>query len=200
MDLGWDAPLFGMSKLELFAALLGLVSVWLTVVQNVWCWPVGAVMVALYFFIFYQARLYADMGLQGVYFVLQFYGWYAWLYGGARHDPLTVRRATPHQLVMAGALGLAGTFALGHALSRYTDASLPYWDSAATAFSLVAQWLLARKLIENWLLWVGVDVLSVGIYWVKGLYPTMVLYAVFTGMAVCGYRAWLTSCPPRTPA
>ena len=195
--------LFGMSLLELFAATLGLVSVWLTVRQNVWAWPIGAVMVALYAVIFYRVRLYADAGLQVVYFVLQFYGWYEWLYGGRGRTELRVTRTPPHVLPWLFALGAAGTATLGFLLNRFTDQHLSYWDSGITTFSLIAQWMLARKRLENWLVWIGVDVVAVGVYAYKELYPTAVLYAVFCAMAAAGYVAWRraersdTEQPPR---
>jgi nicotinamide mononucleotide transporter len=182
-----------MDPLEVAAAVLGLVSVGLTVRQNVWAWPVGAVMVALYAWIFYHSRLYADAGLQVIYFGLQFYGWYEWLHGGAGHDRLPVGRASARCLLLLAGLGTAGAAALGHLLGRYTDQATPYADSTVTVFSLLAQWMLARKLLENWLVWVGVDALAVGVYVARGLYPTAVLYAVFLVMAGAGFLAWRKS-------
>jgi nicotinamide mononucleotide transporter len=186
-----------MSPLETVAAAIGLVAVWLMVRQHVWSWPIGAVQVALYIYVFAAARLYADAGLQVVYFVLQFYGWYQWLHGGAHHDRLLVSRASSWVLIVATATGTLGTIALGTILARYTDQALPYWDSGIAAFSLVAQWMLARKLIENWLLWFAIDVVAVGVYLTRGLYPTSVLYFVYLGLAVAGWRAWRQSLGPR---
>lgn len=182
-----------MNSLELFAAALGLVAVWLTVRENVWCWPIGAVMVALYIVIFARARLYADAGLQAIYFVLQFYGWYEWLRGGAHHDRLTISRAGARTLVTVIAIGGAGTLVLGTVLARYTDQALPFWDSGIAAFSLVTQWMLARKLIENWVFWFVIDVVAVGVYASRGLYPTAGLYAVYLGLAIAGWRRWRAS-------
>src|SRR5436309_6023742 len=152
-----DVQLLGLSVLEFAAALVTLASVWLTVKQNVWGWPVGAVAVALYFVVFYRAKLYADTGLQMVYFVLQFYGWYQWLHGGEGRAELPVRRVTVNELLVLMGLGQVGTLGMGLALGHYTDAAVPYWDSTVTAFSLVAQWLLAQKVLENWLIWIAVD-------------------------------------------
>ena len=182
-----------MSPLELFAAALGLVAVWLVVRERVWAWPLGAVQVALYIYIFGAARLYADAGLQAIYFGLQFYGWYQWLHGGAHRDLLRVTRASPTQLAWSMVVGTLGTLALGTVLARYTNQALPYWDSGIAAFSLVAQWMLARKLIENWIFWFVIDVVAVGVYFTRGLYPTTVLYLVYLGLAVAGWRAWRQS-------
>jgi nicotinamide mononucleotide transporter len=189
-----------MSPLEWFAAALGLVAVWLTVRERVAAWPIGAVMVALYVYIFASARLYADAGLQGIYFVLQFYGWYQWVRGGAAHSALRVSRATTTVLAVCLALGTTGTATLGWLLARHTDQALPYWDSGIAAFSLVAQWMLARKLIENWVFWLVIDVVAVGVYASRGLVATTVLYAVYIGLAVAGYRAWASHLSARAPA
>lgn len=186
----FDLKLFGMSLLELQAAVLGLVSVWLTVKQHVWCWPIGAVMVALYAVIFWHERLYADAGLQVIYFVLQFYGWYQWLHGGGQTDELLPTRAEIDLLGVLAVLGALGAATLGWALRRWTDQDMAYLDSTITVFSLLAQWMLAKKLLENWVVWMGVDVLAVGVYFWKGLYPTAVLYGIFLLMCVAGYLEW----------
>ena len=183
-----------MSPLELTAAALGVLSVWLTVRQNEWCWPVGAVMVALYTFIFWRERLYADAGLQVFYFGMQFYGWYQWRHGGQADGPLRVHRTPPARLAALLAAGAVGTFVLGFLLSRYTNQDLAYWDSGVTAFSFVAQWMLAKKYLENWLVWIAVDVLATGVYFVKNLYPTAILYGIFIALAVAGYREWRRAC------
>ncbi|HEX3159103.1 MAG TPA: nicotinamide riboside transporter PnuC [Gemmatimonadaceae bacterium] len=182
-----------MSTLEIVAALLGLVSVWLNTRENVWGWPVGAVMVALYIVVFARVQLYADAGLQAVFFVLQFYGWYEWLHGGRARTRLLVTRTPPQLLLALLATGAAGTLLLGTLLGRHTDQALPFWDSGIAAFSLVAQWMMARKLLESWTLWFAIDVVAVGVYWSKALHPTAALYAVFLALCVVGWRDWSRS-------
>jgi nicotinamide mononucleotide transporter len=182
-----------MNFLEWFAAALGVVSVILTIRQNVWCWPIGIAMVTLYVGIFAQARLYADAGLQVIYIGLQIYGWYAWLHGGPKNDRLPVSVATAALLAVLGGAGALGTIALGYALTRWTDQALAYWDSAIAVYSLIAQWMLARKLLQNWLLWIAIDILAVGVYTAKDLHATAALYCVFVGLAVAGFRAWRRS-------
>jgi nicotinamide mononucleotide transporter len=190
MDVLFETKWLDMSVLELIAAFLGLISVWLTVKQNVWCWPIGAVMVALYTLIFWHERLYADSGLQVVYFVLQFYGWYQWLHGGREGDELPPTRAEIELLGVLVVLGGLASGMLGWALRRWTDQDVAYLDSVITVFSLIAQWMLAKKLLENWLVWMGVDALAVVVYFWKGLYPTSVLYGIFLLMCVAGYLEW----------
>lgn len=179
-----------MTTIEIVAALLGAIGVYLGVRQNVWSWPIGIAGVALYVPVFHRARLYADMGLQVVYVVISLYGWYQWLYGGPGRTVLRVRSTPPVQWVMLMGVGAAGAWGLGTLFSLYTDASLPYLDSALASMSLVAQWMLTRKLVENWIVWVAVDVVYVGMYISKALYPTAVLYAVYTVLAVLGYFQW----------
>jgi nicotinamide mononucleotide transporter len=170
--------------------LFGVISVWLTVRENIWCWPTGLVNVLLFVVVFWQAKLYADMGLQVVYAILSVYGWYEWLYGGKGRGERAVSR-TPRfvlvPLLLAGLLGLVG---LGLFLRRATDAALPFWDAGTTSFSLVAQWMLTKKWLENWLIWIVVDVIYVGMYLFKQLYPTAGLYLVFLVLACLGFQAW----------
>jgi len=183
-----------MTPIELAATITGLASVWLSVRRNIWCWPTGLVMVTLYIFIFYDAKLYSDMGLQIVYIFMQIYGWYYWLSGakdGDKDDAVPVTRLSSRQLAATWALGLAGIVALGYVMDTYTDASLAYWDAATTVLSLIAQWFLGKKILESWVFWITVDVLAVGVYLAKGLYLTSGLYVVFLGMAAAGLFEWL---------
>src|SRR4029453_17172743 len=124
-----------MSPTEIAAVLFGVAAVWLTTRENPWCWPLGLVNVALSGIVFYRARLYADTGLQGVYFALCLYGWYAWLRGGEDPGALAVSRPPRRGLAAFAGAGVLVAVLLGFALRRYTDASLPFWDSSTTAFS-----------------------------------------------------------------
>ena len=182
-----------MTSLELVAAITGAISVWLSVRQNIWSWPTAIVNVLLYALVFQQAKLYADMGLQVVYAVLSVYGWYEWLFGGEGRTRLRVTRTTPRLAVGLALISAAGSALLGTLLHRTTDAALPFMDSFLSSTSLVAQWMMTRKLLENWLVWIAVDVLYVGMFLFKGLYLTAGLYAVFLGLAVRGYLDWRRS-------
>jgi nicotinamide mononucleotide transporter len=172
------------------AVAAGLLCVWLTTRQNVWCWPIGLVQVVLFIYVFWQAKLYSDVLLHVVYVGLQLWGWHQWLYGSREQQPLHVARLTALGAAVCIGIGIVGTASLGGAMAAFTDASLPYWDAAIAAFSLVAQFLLARKLLENWLFWMFVDVLGVGVYSAKGLYPTAGLYAIFFLLCVIGWLSW----------
>jgi len=178
------------NPLETIAALFGIVSVYLSVRQNIWSWPTAIVNVGLYTVVFYQSRLYADMGLQVVYIVISFYGWYQWLYGGMGHTELQVSRTSRGLGILLAAIGVVSTVLLGTLLHRTTNAAIPYLDSTTTSTSLVAQWMMTRKLLENWLVWVAVDVVYIGMFIYKSLYVTAMLYFVFLVLSIMGYRQW----------
>jgi nicotinamide mononucleotide transporter len=182
-----------MTWLEIFAASFGVVSVWLSTRQIIWSWPTAIVNVGLYAIVFFQSRLYADMGLQVIYLLLSMYGWYEWLYGGEQRTALKVSRASPRLLVMLLALNLVAWLSLATALDRYTDAVLPWLDSLLTTTSLVAQWMMTRKILENWAIWIAVDIVYVPMFVSRGLYPTAVLYGIFLVLAIMGYRDWRRS-------
>ena len=182
-----------MNPIELVAAVFGVVSVFLSVKQNIWSWPTAIVNVGLYIIVFFESKLYADTGLQVVYVVLNAYGWYHWLYGGKNRTELPVSK-TPGRLgALLGMLVLAGTAVIGTFLSRQTDAALPYVDAFTTSTSLVAQWMMTRKLLENWIIWVAVDVIYIGMYIYKSLYVTAVLYLIFLILSALGYVQWRRS-------
>jgi nicotinamide mononucleotide transporter len=181
--------------LEKIAALCGLANVYLTVRQNIWCWPVGVVMVSLYIYIFFGAKLYSDVVLQIFFLVMQFYGWYEWTRGPVDHarslSPVARLGTRGWTWTTAGAL--TGTAVLGTVMRRYTDAALPYPDAFTTALSVIAQFLMTRKVLENWTLWIIADVVYIAVYSIKSLYWTAGLYAVFLVLCVKGYREWTAS-------
>ena len=183
----------GLSPLEIAAALFGAWSVWLSVRQKILSWPTAIVNVVLYAIVFYQAKLYADMGLQVIYAGLSIYGWYEWLYGGEGRTELHVSRTPRVFAIRVLLIGVASAVLLGSLLRRTTDAALPFMDSALTSASLAAQWMMTRKLLENWLVWITVDVFYVGMFIYKGLCVTALLYAVFLALAVKGWLDWRRS-------
>jgi nicotinamide mononucleotide transporter len=182
-----------MIGLELVAALVTVAAVYLTARQIIWCWPLALLSVTLYGVVFFQAKLYADMALQGLYFVLAAYGWWAWRHGGEEHGALEVSWTSPGARVALLAAGAGFGVALGFTLHRLTDAALPFLDSTLTSYSVVAQWLQTRKLLETWLVWIAVDVCYVGMFVAKELYLTAGLYAVFLYLAALGFVGWRRS-------
>ena len=179
--------------LEATAVAFGIISVYLSVRQNIWSWPTAIVNVLLYFLVFRQAKLYADMGLQLVYFALSVYGWYEWLFGGAHKTRLRVSRATVRDWAILVPLALAFAIGLGTFLSRHTDSPVPYLDASLTAASLVAQWMMTRKQLENWVVWLGADIVYVPTFLARHLPSTAVQYAVFLVLAAMGWVQWKRS-------
>jgi nicotinamide mononucleotide transporter len=187
------ATWFATHGLELTAVIFGIISVVLSVRQNIWSWPTGIINVSLFFALFYQSGLYSDMGLQVVYFVLSVYGWYEWLYGGANRTELRVSRTPPRVFGILAAIGVVFWFALAQITRRLPGTALPHLDAALTTGSLAAQWMMTRKLVENWAVWVMLDIVYVGMFIFKGLYLTAANYAVYLVLAVMGHVAWKRS-------
>jgi nicotinamide mononucleotide transporter len=185
--LGW----WSIGPAEAWGFATGFVCVWLVVRQHELNWPVGLANNILFFVLFWQSRLYADMALQAVYFALGVYGWHHWHFG-VRGAPLPVTRTTRKEwLVIAVTLPIA-TIALREILFAVNGAA-PFWDSLTTVASLTAQYLLTRKRLENWLFWIAADVVYVPLYVSRDLPLTAVLYTIFLAMCLVGARSWLAS-------
>jgi nicotinamide mononucleotide transporter len=182
-----------MQWIEWVAAVAGAVSVYLSARENIWSWPTAIVNVSLYIAVFFRSGLYSDMGLQGVYLLLSIYGWYQWLYGGARHTRLHVSRATSRVWLGSSLFAIVAWLALARYTSTLPGVSLPYLDAALTTTSLVAQWMMTRKVLENWVLWIIADIVYVPMFFYKKLYVTSGLYAVFLALAVLGLVQWWRS-------
>jgi nicotinamide mononucleotide transporter len=180
---------FTTTPLELLGFVLSVATVVLTILRNHWGWFFAIVSSATYGVVFFDARLYGDAGLQGVFIAASIWGWWQWL-RGAEGRPLPVTRLARAGWIAALAGWAIGFVALSAFLKAYTDTDVPHMDGFLTAGSLVGQLLTAKKKIENWHTWIVVDVLYVGLYIYKGLHLTAILYAVFVVLAVLGLRAW----------
>lgn len=183
-------PWLQMSPLEIAATVFGLWSVIAYVRESVWAWPTGLINVILYILLFWNSRLYGDTALQVVYVVLQFYGWWQWLHGGAGRRQLPITATSPRLWLSLGAIAAVAYVPMALLLGRYTDTDVPWWDSAPTISSLVAQWMISKKKLENWYVWIATDLVYIPLYLYKQLYLTAGLYAVFLVLCVLGLRAW----------
>jgi nicotinamide mononucleotide transporter len=174
---------------ELAGSLTGALCVWLLIRQNIWNWPVGIANNIFYIIIFYQHGLYADSGLQFVYIAIAFYGWWNWLHGGVNGSELKVNRTSA-----TGVLGYAGiasaVTAILYWILRHTPSTVPFADGLTTALFLTAQFMMSRKLVENWWFWIVGDVLVIGLYIYKHLYLTSGLYLVFLAMSIASLLEW----------
>jgi len=183
-------PWLGRNWFELTAAIITVVSIWLATRQNIWYYPSGVVALVMYTWLFFEARLYAESFLQIVCLGLMLYGWYEWLHGGAHREELPVTK-TPRWAYRSGLLwGVIGSALVIAVQLRFTDNPSPYVDSSLLVWSLVAQWMTARKWIENWILWLVVNTFSIPLYVSRELWITAVLYVLLWILAVLGYRQW----------
>ncbi|MCC8425078.1 nicotinamide riboside transporter PnuC [Mucilaginibacter sp. UR6-11] len=177
------------SLLEVIGVITGLLCVYLAAKNIIWNWPFAIVSVGIYIFIFYEKNLFADMGLQFYFMAMNIYGWYFWSKKPASADKTPVLRVKRREVILSVLAIIVFTFILG-SLLKYTTASFPYLDSFCTACSLVAQVFLARKVLENWLIWIFVDIIYVGVYIYKDLHLTAVMYAIYVAIALLGYLDW----------
>lgn len=180
--------------MELISFILSVITVALNIRQLHWAWLFSILSSGLYALVFFEARLYGDMGLQWIFILTSIWGWQQWLWGGTLQHELNVTRLTPRGKLAALLGWLLGFAVLAWFLKTYTDTDVPYADGFLTAGSLLGQVLLSRKKIENWQVWIAVDVLYVALYVYKNLMLTALLYALFVGMAVLGLRVWRKSC------
>lgn len=216
--------------IEIFGAVTGIIYVFLEIRQNIWLWPIGIITSAVYIYVFFTGKLYADMSLQGYYLAISVVGWYWWLKGSGRVGVETERRrdeetkgqeGSNQRLPSSEGLGVGvgierlkvsrlnlktaiilaivftGLFALmWFILDRFTDSPVPQWDSFITSLSIVATWMLARKIYEHWFLWIIVNTAAALLFVTRGLYPTVVLYFIYLVMSFAGLKAWKGSIEP----
>ncbi|HLJ52474.1 MAG TPA: nicotinamide riboside transporter PnuC [Rhizomicrobium sp.] len=180
-----------MSRIEIVAAILGVVNIILLVRRSIWNYPFGIAMVSLYGVVFFQARLYSDALLQVFFFVVQIYGWWVWYHARDSAGLVKVELMSARSRVIWLAVIGVATVAEGWYLANYTSDAAPWLDANTTAMSVVAQYLLSIRKIENWILWIVTDVVQIGLYYWKGLYPTTGLYILFLILSCVGLYEWL---------
>jgi len=180
------------NKIEVLGAILGILYIFFSIRQSILTWPTGLVTSAIYIFVFFQSKFYADMGLQVYYVGISIYGWYYWIKGNKPNNSTTVpvKRTNKKLWLKLITFSIVLYFAILIILLNFTDSDVPFMDSFTTALSIIATWMLAKKYIEHWLIWIFVDIISVGLYIYKGLWPTVVLFLVYTTLAYLGYIKW----------
>ena len=184
--------------IEILGVATALAYLYFSVRQKIWLWPLGILTSLFYIYVFFEGNLYADMGLQIYYLVISFYGWYFWLFGGKNNIRNSLKVT---ELGTKLSLSLIGTGIIIYWLLVFALKTIPplldipasdllYWDAFTTAASVIATWMLARKILEQWLVWIIIDTVSMGMYIYKGLYLTSGLFFVYTLIAVYGYFEW----------
>lgn len=178
--------------LELIGTISGLIYLYFEIRQKVWLWPLGLITSAVYAVVFFQSKFYADMSIQFYYIGISIYGWYWWLHGGEREGnaELPVTRLNAKLGVTLSVFTILCFYVIAVVLRDYTDSPVPYGDAFTTALSITATWMLARKIIEHWWLWLIINTVSLALYIYKGLYPTSVLFFFYATMSVVGYYQW----------
>ena len=180
------------SWLELIAVAFGLTCVWYMKKESVWVFPLGIINVLIYVYIFYSTRLYANAAINAFFFMMSVYGWYNWTRKSGDNETLKISRCSRTEMILNGIAILLFFVIIRIVLIKYTESNIPSWDAGTTAVYIIAQWLVSRKKIENWLLWISADSVMVGLCAWEGLWFSSFQYLVFTIIAVLGYREWRT--------
>ncbi len=183
---------FQTSFLELIAVAFGLTCVWFMKKESVMAFPLGIVNVLIYVYIFYAAKLYANAGINGFFFLMSVYGWYNWTRKHGNDGRIRITRCSKPELLLNAVAILVFFIIIRVVLVRYTESRIPAWDAITTAVYIVAQWMLSRKKIENWILWISADTVMIGLCAWEGLYFSSFQYLVFTIIAIFGFREWRT--------
>ncbi len=187
-----------LSSLQLLGVILAITIIWLDTQENVLARPLSLIGTVMALFVYYPAGLYAKCLLNCIYVVLNIYGWYQWSYGGKNKTSLQISKTNPRILAFMLLTDILGAFALGNFLHRFSNADLAYWDSLHTVLCLAAQWLLVRKKLESWIVWIIADMLYTVVCYYKALYLFSALHAFYIIMAIHGYRSWHKSYLNRT--
>jgi nicotinamide mononucleotide transporter len=176
--------------LDITGSIFSFLSTLFYVLASVWAWPIGIVATLINGSLYGITGIYGDMSLEVIYFISMFYGWYQWRRGGKQHKALPVTRLTPNLSGILAAIGVGGTVVAYFILKNYTNSHVPALDASTTAFSLIAQWMTCKKILECWMVWFCVDAVYVGLYIYKGIPFHSVLLFVYLGMAIAGYIRW----------
>jgi nicotinamide mononucleotide transporter len=179
-----------LSPWEVAGALIGLAYLLLAVRRNLWCWLCAFTSTAIYLVLFARAALYMQSALQVFYLAMAVYGYVEWRRGRSAAGDVLIRSWRLNEHIAATALVACATIVNGWLLERSTDAAAPYLDSFVTWGSVVTTWMVARRVIENWLYWIVVDGLAAYLYFTQELYPTTLLFVIYVGIVVHGYFAW----------
>lgn len=177
--------------LELTGTLVGLIYLWLEYRASVWLWAANIVMPLIYVFVYYESGFYADMGINVYYLVASLYGWIMWRRGRDSGKELPISHTPRKSVLPFSAIFSVLWVLIWLVLTRFTDSTVPVGDAFTTALSVVALYMLAQKYVEQWLVWIVVDVVCAALYIYKGLYPTAILYLLYSVVAWFGYRRWL---------
>ncbi len=181
---------YNKSIIELVAVCFSIMYVLFASLGKIWCWPSALISTSLFTYIMYEANLYQETILYVYYVIMAIYGWYEWVWGGQRHQGVRVRSYNINRIVLIIGISTGISVVTGYFFANYTDNSMPYLDAFTTIFALITTWMVARKILENWLFWIVIDAASVILFLNRDLYFTTGLYIFYTLIAVFGYFKW----------
>ena len=177
--------------IEIVGAITGVLYIYLSVKQHMALWLIGILSSAFYIVVFFNSKLYADAGLQTYYLLISGYGWWHWIHGKPEHQVhLNPTFASIKLLIILLLITIVLTGCIALILINFTNSDVPWWDAFTSAASIIATWMLTQKYIQHWIAWIFIDIIYVGLYFYKDLYFTIILYVVFTIMALIGYFEW----------
>lgn len=182
---------------EIIATITGIVGVALQAKERIEAWPFAIISVSISAYLFCFSKLYSDFGLHVIYIFLNLFGWWVWSQRNASEKVISTKVLTGRAMIISIIVVIMGALGLGYVMDNHTDADLAYFDAFTTSGSLVAQYLLAKKYLQNWLLWIVVDIVAIPVYIYKELYFIAFLFLVFLGLSIWGYYAWRSSLPPK---
>lgn len=184
-------------SIEGLAVSTGLASVWFSVKERIWVYPIGLISVSIYVYLSFIYGIYADMGINIYYVFMSIYGWYRWLQPSESGTAKEITRNSGKEWLLSIVLFLLSWVILFVILQRFTDSEIPLWDSLTTSLAIVGMWLMAEKKVEHWLFWIATDLLSIPLYYYKNLLLTSGQFFVFTILAVIGWLQWNKSLSSR---
>ena len=177
-------------SIEGLAVSTGLASVWFSVKERIWVYPIGLISVSIYVYLSFIYGIYADMAINIYYVLMSIYGWYRWLQPLESGEAKEITRNSGKEWLLSIVLFLLSWVILFVILQRFTDSEIPLWDSLTTSLAIVGMWLMAEKKVEHWLFWIATDLLSIPLYYYKDLLLTSAQFFVFTILAVIGWLQW----------
>ena len=180
----------GTSNIEVVAVVFGLIYIVLAAKENIWCWPAGFIGTGTSIYLFWDGNLYMESALNAYYLLMAIFGWWQWQYGSTQKSTLVIRSLVAREHVLILALIIVLTLISGYLLSANTDAALPYLDSFTTWSAVITTWMVARKILENWLYWIVINCASIYLYIDRGFLLYAVLFALYVVIAIFGYQQW----------
>lgn len=181
------------SILEWIAVTTGIISVWCSLKENILVYPTGIVNTVIYIYLAFSFKLYADMGVNFYYTIMSIYGWYYWLNTDGDEDQVPVTINSRRENIISTFIFIGSLATLIFVLKSFTDSDVPVWDATTTSFAILGMWLMARKKLESWIAWILTNLISIPLYFYKGLILTSFQFLIFTIIAVMGYFAWRKS-------